>query len=167
MVQSLGTKVFSLGYDLNVDGYSGSEISILSDHLLLGSEIIGMAYQKIPDSLLWFVLDDGTFVSCTYNPEHEVIAWARHESFYKIEAIVSINASIQTDIYMVTKLASNEPRIVKFRQRSEENYVDLDQGFESIARTLRLNYSGEEGSMFSTRNLISRVIISAIQSKEA
>ena len=165
MIQTLGTKVFSLGYDLNIDGYSGSELSILSEHLLT-SGVIGMAYQKIPDSLLWFVLDDGKFVSCTYNPEHEVIGWAEHESYYKAKAILSITGKFQTDIYMITVKNSN-PLLVKFRRRSEENYIDLDQEFESVIRTLRLNYSSEEGNMFNAKNLISRAIISTRQSREA
>ena len=77
LVQAQGRKVYVLGYDLNTDGYIGSEISIMSSHIFEGKKIVDMAYQQEPDSLLWFVLDDGTCAVCTYNPEHEVIEIGR------------------------------------------------------------------------------------------
>lgn len=169
MVQSLGKKVFSLGYNLNTDGYSGSEISILSEHLLADG-IIDMAYQKIPDSLLWFVIANGDFVSCTYNPEHEVIGWANHVSRYPAKAIIAISGSIQTNIYMIMEQGDGAHYIFRLTRRGEQNYIDIgdtSQGFESIVRTLRLNYSNEEGHAFSSKNLIPRVVISAQNSREA
>ena len=169
MIQSLGKKVFALGYNLNTDGYSGSEISILSEHLLVDG-IIDMAYQKIPDSLLWFVIANGEFVSCTYNPEHEVIGWARHISWYPAKAIIALSGGVQTDIYMIMKLDDGSCYIFKLTRRSEQSYLDTGESaheFESIVRTLRLNYSSEEGNTFSSKNLISRVIISAQNSREA
>ncbi len=169
MVQTLGKKVFALGYNLNVDGYSGSEISILSEHLFVDG-IIDMAYQKIPDSLLWFVIANGEFVSCTYNPEHEVIGWARHISWYPAKAIIALSGSVQTDIYMIMKLDDGNCFIFKLARRSNQIYVDTGDEpheFESVIRTLRLNYSNEDGNTFSSKNLISRVIISAQNSREA
>jgi hypothetical protein len=37
-----------------------------------------MAYQRKPEDILWATLSDGTLISMTYDPEQDVVAWARH-----------------------------------------------------------------------------------------
>ena len=37
-----------------------------------------MAYQKNPESIIWLRLNDGTLLSCTYEPKENVKAWAKH-----------------------------------------------------------------------------------------
>lgn len=163
-VQTQGQKVFALGYDLNIDGYTGSELSILSSHIFENKNIISMAYQKIPDSLLWFVLNDGTFVSCTYNPEHEVIGWARHSSNFNIKSIVSVSGEKQTEIFFKTS-----KEILKLKSRNDKTalYSDDSNNYESILRTLRLNINLEDGSAFTKKKLIPRLVVSTLNSKEA
>ncbi|MBR1437770.1 MAG: hypothetical protein IJ587_04460, partial [Synergistaceae bacterium] len=142
MAQAQGQKIYMLGYDLNTDGYTGNEISILSSHIFEGKSIISMAYQKTPDSLIWVLLDDGTLATCTFNPEHEVIGWARHELGYaasKITALMSIQGEKQTEIFAI--LANNS--IFRLKSRLDENYLDNGSGYESVLRTLRLNYNAD------------------------
>jgi len=70
--------VYELRYDLARDTVTPSERSVLSDHLTEGREILSMTHQRYPASVIWFTLDDGTFLSLSYQPEHELYAWARH-----------------------------------------------------------------------------------------
>ena len=158
-VQSQGEKVFVLGYDLNIAGYSGSELSILSSHIFEGKQITAMAYQKIPDSILWFVLSDGSFVSCTYNPEHEVVAWARHDSAFKMSDITAVTGAGKTEIFFV---ANNYLTLLRLKSRFDNDFKD-SENYESIIRTLRLNAA----ESFVNKKFISRVSISALNSDEA
>ena len=165
-VQSQGRKVYVLGYDLNVDGYTGSELSILSEHIFTGKTIIGMAYQKIPDSLLWFILNDGTAAACTYNPEHEIIGWSRHSTEYKMKSVVALSGNYQTEIFIIATL-NNVSSLLKLKTRTETSCTDEGIEFESSLRTLRINFNSDDGNMFTAKKLIPRVIVSALKSSEA
>jgi len=79
-VQSRGAVVRDLGYELFTDTFSGANISILSNHLFFNHNIIEMAYQQEPDSLVWAVRDDGILLSMTYMREQEVLAWSWHDT---------------------------------------------------------------------------------------
>ena len=164
LVQSQGRKVFALGYDLNTDGYTGSEISIMSSHMFEGKKIVDMAYQQEPDSLLWFVLDDGTCVVCTYNPEHEVIGWSRQIFSKKIAGIAGMTADTKTEIFCW----SNDHVLLYMKDRTTEaGYKDYDGNYESRMRTLRLAGNGEDGSAYTAEKLIARLIVSVLRSSGA
>lgn len=177
-VQAQGKKVYALSYDLNTDGYAGSEISVLSSHIfewktekgnaLIDKSIVDFAYQRIPDSLLWFALADGTAATCTYNPEHETIGWARHDSKYgKFKGFTVIPGSDYSVLFAVM-LSENLEHIMSQRSRVKEmNFRDNASTFESALTTLRLNITGEGGNNYTSKKLISRLFISAIRSVEA
>ena len=164
LVQAQGKKVYALGYDLNTDGYTGSEISIMSSHMFEGKKIIDMAYQQEPDSLLWFVLDDGTCAVCTYNPEHEVIGWGRQVFREQIAGIARMTGDTKTEIFFW----SNDHMLQYLKDRtSEAGYTDNGNSYESRMRTLRLAGSGEDGSAFTSEKLIARLIVSVLRSSGA
>ncbi len=163
MVQAQGEKIYTLGYDLNTDGYTGSELTILSSHIFEGKQIISIAYQRTPDSLIWVLLNDGTFASCTFNPEHEVIGWARHFSnyaYYGFNKFAAIAGSSQTELFA----AVNSSSLLRLKARRANNHTDSGVNFESLIRTLRININSESGSLFTNKKLISRVIVSTIKS---
>ena len=164
LVQAQGRKVFALGYDLNTDGYAGSEISIMSSHMFEGKKIVDMAYQQEPDSLLWFVLSDGTCAVCTYNPEHEVIGWSRQVFIKQIAGISAMTSETKTEIFCW----SNDYTLLYMKDRTTEaGYADYDGNYESRMRTLRLAGGGEDGSAYTSEKLIARLIVSVQRSSGA
>ena len=167
-VQTQGQKVYTLGYDLNIDGYTGHEISIMSAHLFEGKQIISMAYQQIPDSLLWFVLDDSSAAVCTYNPEHEVIGWSRQEisKHYGMRSIAALPGQKQTELFLIT-LSVNIWLMTLNERLSENKYMDNTSYYESSMRTLRVNSEGENGSSYANKKLIPRLIIHSLNTSEA
>ena len=171
LVQAQGQKVYALGYDLNTDGYSGSELTILSGHIFEGKEIVDMAYQKEPDSLLWFVLSDGTCAVCTYNPEHEVIGWSRQVlASGKVKILCGLFSDTRTELFCVcdTGSGSTQKKMYRYRNRlTELTYQDGNNSYESRMRTLRVNASSEDGSAFTSEKLIARLIVSALRTSGA
>lgn len=175
--QTHGTEVHALGYSLEADGYSGSEISILSGHLFewkvregaapSGREIVGMAYQQVPDSLLWFVLEDGTAAVCTYNPEHEVVGWSRQETAGRIGALACIPGNRHSELWAAVRRGSTW-NIERLARRSDEAvFTDVGSPYESALETLRVTWEGREGSTFPSKKLIARLVVSVIRSREA
>lgn len=78
-VQARGSTVRTLGFDYQVEGYNGSDLTIFSAHLFDGHEIVAWAYQQIPHSIVWAVRDDGVLLGLTYVREHQLWAWHRHD----------------------------------------------------------------------------------------
>lgn len=77
--QSVGAFLRDFAFDFSIDGYRGNDISIFASHLFEGYQIVDMAYQKIPDSIVWVARSDGVLLSCTYVREQQVLAWTHHD----------------------------------------------------------------------------------------
>jgi hypothetical protein len=90
LVQQMGTIIRNLIYQFAVSGYMGDNISVVSQHLFTGYQIVEMAYQQEPDSIVWAVRNDGTLLSLTYMREQEVIAWTHHDTQGTFESVASI-----------------------------------------------------------------------------
>jgi hypothetical protein len=97
-----GRTVFELKYDLMEDAIRPSDRSVLAYHLTESAQISKIAFQRYPDSIVWFLLDDGTLLSMTYMPEHEVYAWSHHavpapEAGMKIVDLMEIGSIVTGD----------------------------------------------------------------------
>ena len=77
-VEARGESVRDLGYKLDVDGYTGNDLTILVRHLFEGFTISEWTFAKVPYSIIWAVRNDGMLLGLTYNREQEVFAWHRH-----------------------------------------------------------------------------------------
>lgn len=103
-VQSRGSVVRDLGYDLFSETFTGSNLSILSNHLFTNYNIVEMAYQQDPDSLVWAVRDDGKLLCMTYMREQEVLAWTWCDTYGGddlFESITTIPASGYNQVWVV------------------------------------------------------------------
>ena len=76
--------------DNGLQGYDSFDLTILNDRVLKDG-LVQLAYQQQPDSTIWGVRGDGQMPTLTYQPEQNVIGWARHilgGSFHGGDAIV-------------------------------------------------------------------------------
>jgi hypothetical protein len=71
--------LLEMRYSFAEDAHVAVDRSVLSRHLARAARVRSMAWQPYPDGVLWILLTDGTLLSFTYLPEHEVFGWARHE----------------------------------------------------------------------------------------
>ena len=68
-----------LSFDQNVEGLAGRDLCIFARHLFEQRRTITrVAYQQVPDSIVWVVRSDGTLLGLTYVKEQDVLAWHRH-----------------------------------------------------------------------------------------
>ena len=84
-----------LSYKDEANRFSGTEVSIFSDHLFRDNKIVSWAFQEGAIPLLWVVFSDGTFASFTHEAEHHMRSWTRHDSGVGIEYVASIGAGFQ------------------------------------------------------------------------
>ena len=98
-----GRVVRDFMYNYSEDGYTGSDLTIMANHLLT-SPIRDWAYQQSPNGCIWVVLEDGTLLSFTYMKEQEIYAWARHNSFgAKFRSVTVVNEGGKDIVYFLVE----------------------------------------------------------------
>ena len=86
-IDSLTNTVRRLFWSAELSSYIGEELSIFSNHLFQSSKVVSWAFEEGEFPLLWIVFSDGTMSSFTYEPEHKMKAWTRHDSVGLIESV--------------------------------------------------------------------------------
>ncbi len=76
-VQRARRKVRQFIYEFQSDSYVAPDLTLLAEHITQ-TDIVDMAFQQEPDSILWLVRGDGTLLGLTYQRDQDVIAWHRH-----------------------------------------------------------------------------------------
>jgi len=80
-VQTKGSIIRDLQYNFYAQIYTGTDMSVLSNHLFFGHNLERWCYAEQPFYQIWAVRDDGILLSFTYLKEQDVYAWAHHDSF--------------------------------------------------------------------------------------
>ncbi len=90
-VQARGKSILDLFPDeLAVEGYKGGDLTIFCDKLFRGREIVDWAYQQIPDSVVWSILDDGSIAGLTYIREQQIIGFHQHDTLGEFKNVCVI-----------------------------------------------------------------------------
>ena len=82
--------------DSGVQGYDSFDLTLLNDKVLKGG-VSQLTYQQEPDSIIWAVRADGQMPTLTYQPDQNVVGWARQiigGSFQGGDAVVESVTSI-------------------------------------------------------------------------
>ncbi len=87
-IQRAGRKIREFAMNENRQ-YQAPDITIFAEHITAPS-IVQMDYQQEPDSIIWIVRADGILVSATYLPVQEVVAYSRHITQGRFEAVAVI-----------------------------------------------------------------------------
>ncbi len=128
-VQAGASVVRDLGYTYVSNSYDGNELSIFASHLFEGKQIVDWAYSKEPNRIVWAVLSDGTLAALTYNPQHEVMGWSRHETDGEFESVATIREGYEDVPYFVVKRTING-QTKRYIERMKSRIVsDAKDGF--------------------------------------
>jgi len=141
-VQARGNIVRDLGFDADVEGYRGNDLTIFSTHLFSGYTISDWCYQQVPNSIIWAVRNDGVLLGLTYVREHQVLAWHKHEFENGIvENVCSIPEGDEDYLYLVIKRVINgETR--RFVERLSSRFISATTIEEATYLDSYLTYDG-------------------------
>ena len=111
-VQQNGTSFREFSYDFASDAYKSIDETVISEHIPRdGKGIVGLAWAKNPNMVVWLAMANGSLASYTYNPEQEVRAWARHDiaGGRKVicMAVVPSATGIVDDVYLMVQRTVN------------------------------------------------------------
>ena len=140
-VQKHAKVVRGLGYQLDIDGYAASDLSILSEHLFEDAHIVAWAYQQEPWSVVWIVRDDGFVLALTLQQEHKVTAWSRQWFNESVKDVCVIPGEDQDRLFLAlygSGKPSNTARIVLLNKRKDKEgeYTSetyLDEGTDQVS----------------------------------
>lgn len=102
-LQARQSKIRELFPDFTVSGFRGGDLSIYSNHLFDGFTFVDMCYKQEPSSQVWMARSDGKFLSMTYIPEEQMVAWTPHETDGEIEALCSVPEGIEDVVYAIVR----------------------------------------------------------------
>lgn len=157
-VQARGSKVRDLAYNFYVNLYTGNDISVLSNHLFFGYQIVEWCYQEEPYYQILAVRNDGQILSFTYLKEQDVYAWTHYDTpgntgtdLY--QSISSIPEGQENAVYMVVErtipgVNAGAPVYYQERQASRNFYTNgaadvtkpwcVDSGIEYVGAPTRV-----------------------------
>lgn len=128
-VQEKGGKVRDLGYVFESNKYTGSDLSIMAEHLFRGKEIVDWCYCEEPYGIVWVVLNEGTLLSLTYLKEHKVWGWSQHETDGDVESVCSVSEGDEDILYLVVKRTINGSEVRYIERMKERNFATVDDWF--------------------------------------
>ncbi|MDR2800433.1 MAG: hypothetical protein LBB52_04095 [Desulfovibrio sp.] len=142
-VSSSGSQVRSLQYEFAADSYNGMDLSIMAAHLLENNRIADWTYQKSPDSVVWAVRDDGVLLGLTFQSEHQIAAWHRHETQGAFRAVCAIPHGNEHSLFAVVERGG-----VRYLERMAERYRGGDPA-RAVFLDCALTYEGEPSRTIS------------------
>lgn len=106
-IQEKGSAVRDLAYSFDVDGYQGTDLTILANHLFQKRSIIDWSFCIVPYSSAFCIRDDGKLLVMTYLREQQVFAWAPQSSTGRYESTCSISEGSEDAVYFVVNRTVN------------------------------------------------------------
>jgi len=125
-VQARGSIVRDLGFDFQIDGYRGNDLTLFSAHLFDDYTLTDWSYQQVPHSVLWVVRDDGVLLSLTYIREQQMTAWARHDfdgGF--VESVTVVPEGNEDILYVIVRREINGRTTRYIERMNSRNIIDL------------------------------------------
>jgi hypothetical protein len=126
--------VRDMAYSLEADGFDGEDLTLFAQHLFAGKgkEIVEIAYQQEPGSIVWAVLADGTLASGTYLPRQRVIAWSRHRTagrFTGISSLVNVDGTDRVYFVVSREIGGRPAAFVEVMKNPVVPPDDLSEAF--------------------------------------
>ena len=98
-VQAKGSIVRDLAYNFFVNVYTGTDLTVLSNHLFNPHAITEWCWAEEPLKIIWAVRDDGVLLSMTFLKEQEVMGWARHDTQGLFKSVATVQEGSEDVVY--------------------------------------------------------------------
>lgn len=102
-VQAKGSKYRDFSFNINLNTYTGEDITENSAHLFDNYTIREHAWCEEPYRLLWAVRNDGILLSLTWVKSEKVEGWCRHDTFGTFQSVCSVTEPPVDALYLATQ----------------------------------------------------------------
>lgn len=143
-VQERGGTVRDMGYSYESDNYTGQDLTLFVKTLVKGHLAVTSAYAQDPDSIIYYVRDDGQLNCLTYIPEQKVYGWSHFITNGKYRYVESVAEGEQDTIYFVVDRVINN-KSVKCIERSIPLYTEDNSDvfldcYVKVANSIKTDY---------------------------
>lgn len=128
-------------FNLYYNGYLGSEITVLARHLFKDNNIIEMQFASYPDSIIYFLRDDGVIVGLTYLKEQDVVAFHHHDTNGKVLSLCVIPGEEYDELW-VTVQRENGVFVEVLEQRLTDDVRESFFVDSGVSYDVPLNITG-------------------------
>ncbi len=128
-VQAKGSIVRDLSYNFFVNIFTGTDLTILSNHLFNYHQIQQWAYCEEPFKLVWAVRDDGVLLSLTYLKEQDVYAWTRHDTNGFFVGVCSVTEPPVDAPYFIVQRYVNNQWVYYAERMDNRNWQNAEDCF--------------------------------------
>ena len=139
-VQRRGAIVRDTGYSYEADGYVGVDLTLLAKHLVRGRAIVSTAYAQEPDSLVYFVTDDGQLLCLTYVMEQKVYAWSHFVTDGKYKAVCAVSSGNTDHIYVIVERSINGKTVRYLEYFAPHTESDAEQDYVMADAAVSVTY---------------------------
>lgn len=150
-IQRRGKTVRDFAYTFDTDNYDGTDLTILAKHLTQDNPIVGDCYQQDPNSMCFFVTENGTLNCLTYIADQKVFAWSKADTAGKFEDVETVTSGSKDIVYAVVKrnLGGKEVRTIEYftdlpETDAADDYIMLDGAYQFEVGDRTNEFSGFE-----------------------
>lgn len=120
-----GNYVRDLSYNLYAQIFTGSDISVLSNHLFFGFSAVDWCFAEEPFKTAWIVRNDGQILSLGYVKEQDLIGFAHHDTNGQFKSVCSVIETTQNGVvdavYVIVQRLVDGVR-VQYVERMADRY---------------------------------------------
>jgi len=128
-IQEKGSVVRDLAYSFDVDGYQGSDLTVLANHLFRGYQLVDWSFTVVPYSAAWAIRNDGLLLCLTYLRDQQVFAWAPQPTDGKFESTCSISEGTEDAVYFSVQRTVNGQAKRYIERLSSRQFSNDDDAF--------------------------------------
>lgn len=155
-VQAGGSRVRELAYRFEANAFATTDLTLFAPHRFNGFTVTQLAYQRLPDQILWAVRNDGVLLGLSYVPDQQVFGWHAHDTPGAFESICVVSEDNADVLYAVVARFING-RAVRYIERltsrlfnalQDAVFVDSCLNYPAVASApvevlLELAFNGE------------------------
>lgn len=129
--QKSGRKLREARFTFESDGYATTDLTVLADHVTKG-QIVQMAYQQEPHSIIWNAMANGELVGFTFNREQDVLGWHPHpiggDGIVESVACIPSPDGARDELWMIVRRTINgvTRRYVEYMERDWIRVEDME-----------------------------------------
>ena len=158
-IQRRGSIIRDTGYSYESDGYVGIDLTLLAKHLVRGREIVGAAYAQEPDSLIYFVTDDGHILCLTYVADQKVYAWSHFVTDGKYKAVCSVSSGNTDCVYAIVERSINGKTVRYLEYFAPHTESDAEQDYVMADAAVSVTYPSPQTDIPGKDVLASKQIV--------
>lgn len=128
-VQSKGSIVRDIYYNFFQNVWSGTDMTVLSNHLFNYRQIEQWAYAEEPFKIVWGIRDDGVMLSLTYLKEQDVYGWSHHDTNGFFVSVCSVTEPPVDAVYVITKRYINGQWMYYSERMDNRNWENSEDCF--------------------------------------